>query len=215
MDIKPRMVAGLTAAILLTLPALVFGHDDGEQPKGMGLGRPAERGTPQAIEEKLELKREEKQNQPERQAVGQPRSCQAHERNIQRRSAHLARLADNMLQVFARIAERVAAFYTTVLVPGGQTLANYDALLSDIAAKKALVEAAITTAQDAAASFTCEVEDPKAVLRQFRQDMRGVKRALHDYRKSVRNLIVAVRSLAGKTPSATPTPTASPSPSPT
>lgn len=138
--------------------------------------------------------------------------CQVHERNIKNRLDSLTRLVTNQENKFASIAARVQNRYTTKLVPQGKTLSNYNALLAEIATKKTAVDSALTTAKTDAANFSCTADDPKALLTQFRKDMQAVKRALHDYRKSVRNLIVAVAGLAGEKLSSSPTPTPTPTP---
>lgn len=154
---------------------------------------------------------------PRRGAPGKLRACEAHMRSIQRRSEHLVRMATKMLTVFAKITQRVQEYYTTVVLPSGRSVANYDALLADIVAKRGAVEVALAQARATAGLFSCTAENPKETLRQFRLDMRGVKQALHAYRKAVRNLIVAVRTIApvsSPSPSISPSPTPSESPSP-
>lgn len=138
------------------------------------------------------------------------RSCQAKEESIKNRLSHLNQLATNMQEKFDAIAERVKEYYTTKVVPSGTTVANYDTLVSDIATKKTAVQTALTKAQDDVATFSCDGEDPKGRLTSFRTNMQAVKGALKDYRTSIKNLIVAIRSVTGETKKASPTPTATP-----
>lgn len=133
--------------------------------------------------------------------------CQVKEINIKNRLDSLTKLVANQEDKFASIAARVQNHYTTKLVPEGKTIANYDELVADIATKKAAVDAALTSAKTNASTFSCTADDPKGLLITFRKDMQSVKSALKDYRKSVRNLIVAVRGEKAKTaPTPTPTP---------
>lgn len=149
----------------------------------------------------------------ERASEAQIQACQARERGIQRRAEHLVRFATNMLAVFDRITQHVQQFYTTVVIPRGQTLTNYDDLLVAIDEKKAAVEAALTQATESAASFSCDNDNPKASTQAFRSDMQTVKSTLHTMRRSVRDLIVAVRTLAHRTaPVTTPSHGVSPTP---
>lgn len=138
-------------------------------------------------------------------ASGKLRSCQVREAAIKRRMEHLVRLATNMENTFDRHAQGVENFYTTKVVPSGKTVTNYSALVSDIAVKKAAVQTALSKAQTDVASFSCASGTPKSQMTQFRMDMRVVKRALKEYRASIKNLIVAVHSVVGKTQKATPT----------
>jgi len=126
------------------------------------------------------------------------KTCQVRERNIKTRLDSLIRLVTNQETKFDAIATRVENRYTQKLVPKGKTLGSYDALVADIGAKKAAVDAALNVAKNDVASFSCTASDPKAQLTQHRKDMQAVKAALKDYRKSVRNLVVAVRTLAGE-----------------
>ena len=129
------------------------------------------------------------------------RSCQAKEDAIKKRASRLTQLATTMEGNFDKHAQRVEDYYTSKVVPSGKTVANYDSLVADIQAKKSAVASALTTAQNDATNFSCTGADPKSQLTQFRKDMQAVKRALKDYRTSIKNLIVAVRSVTGTTES--------------
>lgn len=136
---------------------------------------------------------------PSKQATppGKLQSCQVREQAVKNRMTHLIALATNMGKNFDRHASSVEKYYTTKLVPKGKTVANYDGLVSDITAKKADVDKALAKAQADVASFSCTTSDPKALLRQFRQDMQLTKKALKAYRTSIKNLIVVVHTAAG------------------
>lgn len=149
----------------------------------------------------------------ERRLDARMQACQERERGIQRRAEHLVRFATNVLAVLDRVTQHVQQFYTTVVIPRGQTLPNYDDLLVAIDEQKAAVEAALTQATASAAAFSCDANDPKALTHQFRTDMQAVKNALHTMRRSVRDLIVAVRTLAHRTaPVTMPSHSISPTP---
>lgn len=132
-----------------------------------------------------------------RDAVKQQR-CEVKEKVLDNRITSLTRLVTNMEEKFSAIVERVKKHYTEKILPKGKTVENYDALLSDIDSKKVAVDATLTSAKTNADAFTCDSDDPKAQLTQFRKDMQAVKSALKDYRKSIRDLIVAVKSVSGQ-----------------
>lgn len=138
------------------------------------------------------------------------RSCQARENAVKIRMNSLLRMTTNVVEKFDAIAERVKNFYTNTVLPTGKSVSNYDALVNDIAAKKAQVEADLTAAKEKLDSFTCKGDDPKGLLTRFRTDMQKIKTDLKNFRASIKNLIVVVRRLAP-----TPTATAVPSPAPT
>ena len=129
--------------------------------------------------------------------------CQKTESSIKKRSIQMTKRSANMEKIFDSIAARVETYYTDKLLPNGKTVANYDSLVADIEANKELVEAAVTTVQTDATNFSCSGEDPKGQLGAFRYDMKTVIKALKDYRTSIKNLIVAIRSVTGETNSAT------------
>lgn len=129
---------------------------------------------------------------------GKLKSCQAREEGIKKRSEQLTKMANNMLEKFDTIAQRVEDYYTTKVVPGGKTVSNYDSLVSTITAKKALVQTALASSQNDLASFNCTTGDPKGQMMLYKADMRKVKDALREFRTSIKNLIVAVRSVNGQ-----------------
>lgn len=129
------------------------------------------------------------------------KSCQAKENAIKKRSDQLTKMANNMLDKFDEITARVKKYYTDVVVPSGKTVSNYDALLADIATKKTASQTVLTKAQDDAQVFSCTGQNPKGQLTLFRKDMQDVKKALKEYRTSIKNLIIAVRSATGQTES--------------
>lgn len=139
------------------------------------------------------------------------KTCQARENAITQRMTRLMELVTTMEGKFDAIAQRVEEYYSSKVVPSGKTVANHDALVIEIQTKKTLVQTALTTAQTNSTGFSCNGNDPKGLLTQFRIDMQAVKKALQDYRTSIRNLIVAVRSVTGTTeranPSVSPKPT--------
>lgn len=128
---------------------------------------------------------------------GKLRACQAKEKAIQQRINHLGKLVTGMESKFDNIAKRTEDFYTTKVVSSRKTVANYDALVTDIQRKKTEVQTALTKARETVNGFNCNGVDPKSQLSQFRTDMQSVIRALKDYRTAIKNLIVAVHSVIG------------------
>lgn len=132
------------------------------------------------------------------------RACEAKQEAIKNRMGSLTRLTANMVEKFDSISTRVQAFYADKVLPSGETLSNYDALVAEIAAKKAIVDTDLETAQTSVDEFNCGADNPKEHLNRFRLSMQKVKTDLKNYRTSIKNLIVAVRSLA---PEPSPSPT--------
>lgn len=124
--------------------------------------------------------------------------CERKQDSIIRRSTRLAQRAQTQLTNFELKANRVEDFYNNRLVPKGITLDNYDDLLADIEAKKQAVNEATTSAKAAAEAFDCSADDPKGQLANYRTDMQNAITALKEYRTSIKNLIVSVRTAAAK-----------------
>ncbi len=133
---------------------------------------------------------------PTRRGLSQAslRSCQAREAAVKNRMDSLVRMATNMMQKFDSIATRVKDFYINKVVPSGKTVSNYNSLVTDIDAKKAVVQTDLTAAQSMVNAFACTADDPKGLLTQFRMDIQKVKADLKNYRTAIKNLIVAVHS---------------------
>ncbi|MDO8551735.1 MAG: hypothetical protein Q7S03_03610 [bacterium] len=146
------------------------------------------------------------------------RACKTKEDATKRMMLSLQALVNKMFNNFSAIALRVETFYTTKVVAAGKTVPNYAALVADIDTQKAAVQTAVTKAQTDVDGFSCESGNPKTILKQYHGDMQAVKRALQNYRKAIKNLIVAVRSSAGVAESSltgTPVPTSALTPTPT
>lgn len=131
--------------------------------------------------------------------------CESVESRIKTRSTGMATRAENMTTRFTKIADRVEEYYTNKLLPKGAVVENYDALVANVAAHEADVNNAVANTQSTISSFDCEANNPKGQLTQFKDEMKKVITALKEYRTSVVDLLVAVRTKAKniKSPSAT------------
>lgn len=156
--------------------------------------------TPSGIEASISALR--KQARADLLTVTKLKACEARQDNIQKRSSQMVRRATNQEDVFTKIAGFVEQFYQNKLVPQGKTVANYDALVADISAKKDAITPLVQTAKTDAANFNCSGSSPNGQIQQFNTDMKAVIAALEAYRTSVRNLIVAVKSVVGAANSA-------------
>lgn len=134
--------------------------------------------------------------------------CEKHKDEIATRSGSLGKLVAGMLGKFDAILARVQEFYTTKLVPAGKTVVGYDGLVADVAAKKTQVQTDLANAQADVSGFSCTGDNPKGQMTQYRLDMQLVKKDLHAYRTSIKNLITAVKTAAGERTE--PSPLASP-----
>lgn len=141
------------------------------------------------------------------------KSCEAREDAVKNRGNSLMKLSVKMVGKFDAISKRIQEFYTIKLLPNGKVVTNYDSLVADINTKKSAVETAIKNVPDAS-TFDCSSDDPKGLMTTFREGMQKVKTALHEYRTSIKNLLVAVKRVAGDDADESPKPTLVSSPTP-
>ena len=125
------------------------------------------------------------------------KACQNREKAINNIMARLADRGQRHLDLFTKIAERTEAFYTTK----GKTLSNYDALVADVAAKKAAARTAVDAVKASSVSFKCDGTDPRGAAASFKDSLKSEIAALKDYKTAVKNLIVGVKSVQGSSTS--------------
>lgn len=119
--------------------------------------------------------------------------CKNREAHIDKRVVRISERVTKHLALFDSIAERVQTFYVTK----GNTLENYDALVADMTAKKATAKAAIEALETQKGSFDCESTDPKGAIMSYKTTLMDTIAVLKEYRTSVKNLIVGVKSVNG------------------
>lgn len=191
---KKTAIVALSLGLLLFSPSLVLASNDNDSSKSYGRGESVRENVKKEFKSDLSDLRK--------------KSCESRMENIKNRSNSLLERSSKMLEKFGSIATRVQDFYTNKVVPAGGTVSNYDALVSDIAAKKVAVEAALSDAKRKAQGFDCsDPSSAKTRVSEYRLAMQNVIKALKDYKTSVKNLIVAVRTAAKVVkPSPSPSP---------
>lgn len=142
----------------------------------------------EAAEAKLKARHEAKQD---KLSASQLEICKNREENINNRIARIADRSVKHIELFDMIAVRAQSFYDS----NEYTLANYDELIADVAAKKVAAETAVATISNATASFDCEGENPKVTIEEYKAGVRIAIDALKEYRSSVKNLIVGIKSV--------------------
>lgn len=136
-----------------------------------------------------EAKREENKEKFTEKRLEQ---CQKREARINEKMQKIAERKAAQVEVFNKIAERTIAFYEE----NALVLSNYDELSADVSAKKGVVEAEIANLKSTVVDFECDSEDPLKVSEAFKSAREAVVTAMKDYKTSVKNLIVGVKSVA-------------------
>lgn len=126
---------------------------------------------------------------------GKLKACENRQKAITNIMTRLADRGQKQLDLFSSIADKTEKFYTDK----GKTLSNYDTLLADVDAKKAAAVTAVDTIKSASITFDCSGEDPKGLVKSFKESLKIEIEALKAYKTSVKNLIVGVKSVQGTT----------------
>jgi hypothetical protein len=123
--------------------------------------------------------------------------CKEREARINEKMKKISERKAKQVEVFNKIAERTMTFYEE----NNLTLANYDALVADVVAKRGIADAEIENLKNTTVDFKCDSEDPLKVSEAFKTARESVKKAMKDYKTSVKNLIVGVKSVTPSTES--------------
>lgn len=126
------------------------------------------------------------------------RVCQNRQRAITNIMSRIADRGQKQLTLFGTIATRVETFYANK----GKTLSSYDSLVADVNAKQAAAQTTVDTIKSASIGFSCDGTNPQGFVSSFKSSLKSEITALQDYRTSVKNLIVGVKSVQGTTASA-------------
>ncbi len=136
--------------------------------------------------------------------------CEKKEATIQRRSTRLVVKVEKILNNFDRIVQKVDDFYVDKVVPKIGEMENYEQLLNKNEAKRQEVYVALGAGTETANNFTCEGVNPKDQIKQFRVEMQSVVQALKEYKHTLIDYLVAVKTKAKNIKERTATKSAEP-----
>lgn len=136
-------------------------------------------------------------------------ACKAREEAIKNRKGSLLRLATESLKRMDVFVEKIKNFYQEKLVANGKSVSNYNDLLAEVERTRLEAVNSLDKASKLADEFRCDGDNPKEVYKEFRLAMQQTKEKLYEYRKAIKNLLVAVRKAAVSV-SESPSPKVSP-----
>jgi phosphotransferase system HPr-like phosphotransfer protein len=188
------VTASFLVMVVSGMPALAFGaasaHANAQATQQTTTtGQPSEPGS-QAADRKASAQT--------KLADAKLKACQKREKAINNIMSRVSDRGHKQLALFTSIATKTEAFYADK----GKTLSDYDALVSDVTAKKAAAQTAVDAVKGESVTFKCDGTDPKGAAASFKEALKSEITALKDYKTSVKNLIVGVKSVQGATTSA-------------
>ena len=119
--------------------------------------------------------------------------CQNRETKIDGIMGRIGDRGQKQLDLFTTIATRVETFYTK----SGKTLDNYDTLIAAVNTAKDSAQTAVDQVKADKANFKCDGTDPSGAASSFKTDLQTEITALKNYRTTIKNLIVGVKSVVG------------------
>lgn len=119
------------------------------------------------------------------------RACENRQKAITNIMSRIADRGEKQLKLFGTIATRVETFY----VSKDKTLSDYDALVADVNAKQAAAQTTVDAVKSASTGFDCTSANPQGFVGSFKDSLKSEISALQDYRTSVKNLTVGVKSV--------------------
>ncbi len=113
---------------------------------------------------------------------GKLTSCQNRQKAITNILARIADRGQKQINLFSIITQRTESFYAD----RGETLANYDSLVVDVATKKAAAQAIVDTIKSTSTTFDCGDDNPKGVADSFKDSLKKEIEALKTYKAASR-----------------------------
>ncbi len=198
--LKRNLLATLVAGVLFVLAvpltvAAISNHANAEanqavQPTAETSTR-ASTVASQAAERKVEVEA--------RLTDARLRACQNRQTVITNIMTRISDRGQKQLDLFSGIATRVENFYTSK----GKILSNYATLVADVNAKQSAAQLAVNAVKSSSTAFTCDGTNPMGVADSFKSMLKIEISSLNDYKTSIKNLIVGVKSVESQTATTT------------
>lgn len=163
------------------------GDDDGTADQGHGdviAERKAE--LKERSEKLLEQKRE---NRQAKSLELRQKACEARKAGLEKKVQNYSASATKHTDTFNKIYDRVLAYQAKKQL----TVENFDALKSAVDDKKAAAAAAVAAISTTDTAVDCTSEDPAAAVAALKESVKSARSALHEYRKAIKDLVVALQ----------------------
>lgn len=207
----PVVIVMAAMSVIVGSSSTFFGGNVFAEDRPTVTGEKTTEATQEAREHALKLERAAAERQAAKEKAAETRrlatkerlseaklkACNERRDKIADHVADISERATKHLATFDSISDRVQAFYTRK----GNELANYDALVSNVAIKRASAETAVNDLNARKDSFSCEGIDPKSTITTYKTALETTRAALKEYRTAIKDLIVGVKSVNASTTS--------------
>lgn len=168
--------------------------DDGTADQGSG-DTPVTTKPAEIRERAKALVSEKRVSGKEKSLEVRQKSCEARKANIVKRSANYSRNATKHLNKFNGIYDKVLAFKAAKNL----TAENFDALKAETDAKKAAATEAVAAIANVTTDIDCASDDPAATVASVKESVKNARTALHEYRLSIKDLVIALQKAVDTT----------------
>jgi DNA anti-recombination protein RmuC len=151
-------------------------------------------------QEKLAALREKKQAKTAEQ---RQKVCEQRKGSINNRVTAYNKAANNKLKQFNTIFERVKKFKTDKALQ----VSNYDALITAATEKQTAASEAVAALKDLSADIDCTATDPASTVASIKSATIEARTALKEYRKSIKDIVVALAQVNKASDNSLSTPT--------
>lgn len=144
---------------------------------------------------------EERQDHKTKSLEARQKSCEARKAALVKKTDNFSRNATKHLAVFNSIYDKVLAFQEEKQL----TADNFAELKATVEAKKAAATTAAAAIKDLDTAIDCTSDDPAAAVATLKETVASARKALHDYRLAIKDLVVGLQNAAGSTETETET----------
>lgn len=123
------------------------------------------------------------------------KSCEARKAHIQKRADNYATAAQRHLGVFNNIFTKVQAFHDKKQL----NVSNYETLVAAAKEKQTTAQTAVDQLKSLDVSIDCAQSDPATTVATLKTATKNARLALQEYRKSIKDVVVALKGASTAT----------------
>jgi len=163
---------------------------DGQQTTTTGTENETETGGGRGLrDEARTLLTEKRKNGKEHSTELRQKACEQRQKSIDKRTSNFAAAAQRHLDVFNKIFTKVQAFHDSK----GLNVTGYDTLVATVTTKQTAAQAAVDALKALDVQIDCTQSDPATTVATIKTAVTNAHNALKDYRKALKDLVVALK----------------------